>query len=109
VDGSVLAVRLFDVVTRLLALPEDAGERMHAALNRSGLVQRLCDAVTGDDVLLQVNILHFVPRVAVSRSGAVQLLEAGTCKRAPCVCVYVCVGGCMRVCVQLWVGVGAWA
>ncbi len=77
VDGSVMSVRLFDVTTRLLGLPGVAGDRLHASLAGAGLVQRLFDAVTGDDILLQVNILHFVPRVAGSRAGAAHLLEAG--------------------------------
>ncbi len=77
VDPSVMAVRVFDVTTRLVAVPGDAGASMFVALSSLGLVGRLCDAVTGDDPLLQMNILHFVPRVGACHAGALFLEERG--------------------------------
>ena len=51
---------------------------MFDALFAVGLVQRFCAAITGDDVLLQLNVLQFVPRAAASHTCAAHMLDTGT-------------------------------
>ena len=95
VDAATMSVRLFDVVTRLVAAkrPGSDADTMFLALLASGLVQRFCGAITGDDVLLQVNILQFVPRCASGRASTTYLLDNGQWRAAfdidPCAGVVV--------------------
>lgn len=43
----------------------------------AGCLQRLYDAVAGDDILLLVNTLQFLPAIARSPQGAGFVIESG--------------------------------
>mmetsp|Transcript_17180 Transcript_17180/g.31562 ORF Transcript_17180/g.31562 Transcript_17180/m.31562 type:complete len:573 (-) Transcript_17180:41-1759(-) len=71
-DPTVTQVRVFTVVARVCAR---YGEALPMAQDRN-LLQPLMKAITSDDILVQLNVLKFIPLLATTSEGLKSMVKA---------------------------------